>query len=65
MMEVMNLPGAGNTNTNSVDPQLVCELCYKSYQRRTVSNLCHYFSYKVSCYLRHYLLQMSLSMFPS
>jgi hypothetical protein len=37
MMEVMNLPGAGNTNTNtdSVDPELVCELCYKTYQRRT------------------------------
>ncbi|KFY44147.1 hypothetical protein V495_03616 [Pseudogymnoascus sp. VKM F-4514 (FW-929)] len=31
-MEVMNLPRAGNTS--NVNPQLICELCNKLYQRR-------------------------------
>jgi hypothetical protein len=36
MMEVITLSKAGKTNdTDIVEPEFVCELCYKPYQRRT------------------------------
>lgn len=37
MMEVINLPRGlnGNPSTDHVDPELECEMCSKTYQRRT------------------------------